>query len=292
VNLLTLLQQSLPLLVAVGALVGLIVGSFLNVVIYRTPLMLMRRWKLDCAELTGSHSEDDAGERFNLLVPRSRCPNCGHAITAIENIPVISYLWLRGRCSACKSPISRRYPSIELLTAVLTAVTIWKMGYGASTIAAVALTWLLIALAIIDIDHHLLPDVMVLPFLWLGLLLNVNGMFTSLSSAVIGAAGGYLTLWIIFQLFKLLTGKEGMGYGDFKLFALFGAWFGWQSLLLILLMSSFVGAVIGVGLIAFRGHQRSQPLPFGPYLALAGWVTMLWGDSMIHAYLQIMRVSS
>ena len=269
------------------AVLGLIIGSFLNVVIHRTPIVLMRNWQRDCQELTGQAERAASHEKFNLVTPRSRCPHCGHAITALENIPVVSYLWLRGKCSACRKPISLRYPFVEILSAALAAVTAWHFGFNAAGIAAVTLTWLLIALAFIDIDHQLLPDVMVLPFLWVGLLLNLFNVFTTLPQAVVGAVAGYLSLWLVFHLFKLITGKEGMGYGDFKLFALFGAWLGWQSLPLIILLSSFIGAIIGIGLIVFRGRDRAQPLPFGPYLAVAGWVAMLWGEEIMRQYLQI-----
>jgi len=270
-----------------AAVLGLIIGSFLNVVIYRTPIVLMRNWQRDCQDLSGQAESTAAHEKFNLVTPRSRCPHCGHAITALENIPVVSYLWLRGKCSACRKPISLRYPFVEILSATLAAVTAWHFGFNAAGIAAVALTWLLIALAFIDIDHQLLPDVMVLPFLWVGLLLNLFNVFTSLPQAVVGAVAGYLSLWLVFHLFKLVTGKEGMGYGDFKLFALFGAWLGWQSLPLIILLSSFIGALIGISLIVFQGRDRAKPLPFGPYLAVAGWVAMLWGDEIMRQYLQM-----
>ena len=270
-----------------AAILGLIIGSFLNVVIYRTPVVLMRSWQHDCQELTGQAASATKHEKFNLVTPRSRCPHCGHAITALENIPVVSYLWLRGKCSACRKPISLRYPFVEILSATLAAVTAWNFGFNAAGIAAVALTWLLIALAFIDIDHQLLPDVMVLPFLWVGLLLNLFNVFTTLPQAVVGAVAGYLSLWLVFHLFKLVTGKEGMGYGDFKLFALFGAWLGWQSLPLIILLSSFIGALIGISLILFQGRDRAKPLPFGPYLAVAGWVAMLWGDEIMRRYLQM-----
>jgi len=270
-----------------AAVLGLIIGSFLNVVIYRTPIVLMRNWQRDCQDLSGQAESTAAHEKFNLVTPRSRCPHCGHAITALENIPVVSYLWLRGKCSACRKPISLRYPFVEILSATLAAVTAWHFGFNAAGIAAVALTWLLIALAFIDIDHQLLPDVMVLPFLWVGLLLNLFNVFTSLPQAVVGAVAGYLSLWLVFHLFILVTGKEGMGYGDFKLFALFGAWLGWQSLPLIILLSSFIGALIGISLIVFQGRDRAKPLPFGPYLAVAGWVAMLWGDEIMRQYLQM-----
>jgi len=285
------LQQNLLLLIMTSGLVGLIVGSFLNVVIHRTPRMLMRQWQQDCHELAGNTPVASTTEPYNLVVPRSQCPHCGHTISAIENIPVFSWLWLRRKCSACQAPISARYPLVEILTATLTAVTVWKLGYSLSGLAGVVLLWMLIAVTFIDIDHHLLPDVIVLPFLWLGLLLNLNNLFTSLPNAVIGAAAGYLSLWLIFHLFRLITGKEGMGYGDFKLFAVFGAWLGWQSLFAILLISSFVGAVVGLLLIMLRKQDRSQPIPFGPYLASAGWITMMWGDELTRTYFQIAEIS-
>lgn len=285
-----LVRSSTMAFAFIATLFGLVIGSFLNVVIHRMPIMLMQRWRQDCRELTG-HTADPAGEQpISLATPRSRCPHCGHQITALENIPVLSYLWLRGRCSACRQPISLRYPSVEILTALLTGITAWHFGFGATGLAAIVLTWVLIALTFIDIDHQLLPDVMVLPFLWVGLLLNLFGTFTSLPNAVIGAVAGYLSLWLVFHVFKLVTGKEGMGYGDFKLFALFGAWLGWQSLPLIILLSSFIGAVVGIVLIVFRGRDRAQPMPFGPYLAAAGWVAMLWGHDLIARYLQLARL--
>lgn len=275
----------------VAAVLGLIFGSFLNVVIHRMPVMLMRRWQHDCRELAGqSASAQNPNDKLNLLTPRSRCPHCGHAITALENIPLLSYLWLRGKCSACGKPIGLRYPFVEILSALLAGITAWHFGFGPAGLAAITLTWLLIALTFIDIDHHLLPDDMVLPFLWLGLLLNLFSVFTSLQSAVIGAVAGYLSLWSVYHLFRMLTGKEGMGYGDFKLLALFGAWLGWQYLLLIILLSSFIGAIVGIALIVLRGRDRSQPLPFGPYLAGAGWVAMLWGNDLIARYLQFARL--
>jgi leader peptidase (prepilin peptidase)/N-methyltransferase len=277
------------LFVSIAALVGLLVGSFLNVVILRTPTILARQWRRDCQELLGQPHDPAATERFNLVVPRSRCPHCGHPISALENIPVLSYLWLRGRCSACGAAIGLRYPAIELLSAVLTGVTAWHFGWGIAGLSAIVLTWALIALTFIDIDQQLLPDVIVLPMLWVGLLLNLSATFTALPTAVTGAVAGYLSLWLVFHAFKLITGKEGMGYGDFKLFALLGAWLGWHSLPLIILLSSLIGASVGIALIVFRGRDRAQPLPFGPYLAAAGWVALLWGDTIIARYLQIAR---
>ena len=285
-----LLQSNHALFTGMAVILGLIVGSFLNVVIHRTPIMLMQRWRRDCQELVGDPVPTTlTPDRYNLIFPGSSCPHCKHKITALENIPVLSYLWLRGKCSSCQNPISPRYPLIELLTAVLTGTVAWHFGFGLSGFAAIVLTWVLISLAFIDIDHQLLPDVMVLPMLWAGLLLNLAGTFTSLPNAVIGGVVGYLSLWSIFHLFKLITGKEGMGYGDFKLYALFGAWLGWQSLPLIILLSSFIGALIGIALIVWRGRDRAQPLPFGPYLAAAGWVAMLWGEQIMARYLQLVR---
>ncbi len=274
----------------VASISGLAVGSFLNVVIHRTPIILMRRWREECQGLTTNGPAETPTERYNLITPASRCPHCERPIRALENIPVISYLWLRGKCAGCHKPISLRYPLVELLSAALAGVVAWQLGYGFHAAAAILLTWVLVALAFIDIDHQLLPDVMVLPFLWIGLLVNLNGTFVDLPTAVIGAAAGYLTLWTVFQLFKLLTGKEGMGYGDFKLLALFGAWLGWKLLPLIILLSSFIGAIAGIALIMFRGRDRAQPIPFGPYLAAAGWVAMLWGEGIVRQYLQLMRV--
>jgi len=284
------LAQISPLVFSLfAAVLGLIIGSFLNVVIHRMPIMLMRNWQQDCQNMVEQTAGPIAHEKFNLATPRSRCPHCGHAITTLENIPVVSFLWLRGKCSECRKPISLRYPFVEIFSATLAAITAWHFGFNAAGIAAVALTWLLIALAFIDIDHQLLPDVMVLPFLWVGLLLNLFNVFAPLPHAVIGAVAGYLSLWLVFHLFKLITGKEGMGYGDFKLFALFGAWLGWQSLPLIILLSSFIGAIIGISLIVFQGRDRAKPLPFGPYLAAAGWVAMLWCDEIMRQYLQMAR---
>ncbi|PKM45825.1 MAG: prepilin peptidase [Gammaproteobacteria bacterium HGW-Gammaproteobacteria-1] len=274
-----------PLLLApLSAVLGLVVGSFLNVVVYRLPLMMERAWRRDCDELAGKALLPE--ERFNLSAPRSRCPHCGHTVTARDNIPVISYLLLRGRCRACGAHISLRYPLVEILTAVLTVVTALHFGFGWQALFAVLLTWSLIALSFIDFDKQLLPDSITLPLLWLGLLLSLFGIYTDSQASIIGAAAGYLSLWSIYHLFRLLTGKEGMGYGDFKLFALFGAWLGWQSLPLIILLSSAVGAVIGISLIMFRGRDRSIPIPFGPYLAIAGWIALLWGEQLTAWYLR------
>ena len=285
----SLLQDNPQVFAILAGILGLLVGSFLNVVIHRTPIILMRRWRRDCQELVEQTTEPET-EKYNLIVPRSRCPHCNHVIRALENIPVLSYLWLRGKCSSCAKAISPRYPFVEILSATLSAICAWHFGFGIAAAAAILLTWILIALAFIDIDHLLLPDIMVLPFLWLGLLLNLFNIFTPLPNAVIGAVAGYLSLWLVFHLFKLITGKEGMGYGDFKLLALFGAWLGWQSLPLIILLSSLIGALVGIGLIVLRGRDRAQPLPFGPYLAAAGWVALLWGDVIVRQYLQMARL--
>lgn len=271
-----------------AAVLGLLVGSFLNVVIHRLPLMMERAWRSQCQELLGTgQSRSAAGqeqESFNLVAPRSRCPQCGHAISALENIPVISYLWLRGRCAGCGTAISPRYPLVELATALLSGITAWHFGFGWAAGAALALTWALIALSIIDFDHQLLPDDITLPLLWIGLLLSLFGLFADSSAAIIGAVAGYLSLWSIYILFKWATGKEGMGYGDFKLLAMLGAWMGWQALPVVIILSSVVGAALGVALILFRGRDKNIPIPFGPYLAAAGWLSLLWGHDITHWY--------
>jgi leader peptidase (prepilin peptidase)/N-methyltransferase len=282
-SLITILTKPL-VLASVATILGLAIGSFLNVVIYRLPLMMERAWRRDCDELSGMVPAQE--ERFDLSVPRSRCPHCGHMVNARDNIPVISYLLLRGRCRACGAHISLRYPLVEILTAALTVMTALHFGFNWQALFAVLLTWSLIALSFIDFDKQLLPDSITLPFLWLGLLLSLFDVYTDSHASIIGAAAGYLSLWSIYHLFRLLTGKEGMGYGDFKLFALFGAWLGWQSLPLIILLSSAVGAIIGVSLILLRGRDRSIPIPFGPYLAIAGWIALLWGEQLTAWYLR------
>jgi leader peptidase (prepilin peptidase)/N-methyltransferase len=274
------------------ALYGLIVGSFLNVVIYRLPLILDRIWR-ERALLT-LETEADAEintEPLNLVTPRSRCPHCGHKIKVWENIPVISYLVLRGKCSGCGRHISMRYPLVELLTAGLSVSVAWHFGVSLATLAGLVLVWGLIPLALIDYDHQILPDAITLPFLWLGLLVNSFGVFTTLHSAVIGAIAGYLSLWIVYQVFKLLTKKEGMGFGDFKLFAMLGAWLGWQLLPLTILLAAFSGAVIGGAYLALSRHGRDHPIPFGPFLCVAGWIALLWGDNLLRAYLQFARLA-
>lgn len=271
---------------------GLLVGSFLNVVIYRLPLMMEREWKQQCQELL---SDDDgrcatetesAPQPFNLAVPRSRCPNCGHRITALENIPLISWLLLGGRCSDCKHPIPKRYPLVELVTGMLSALIAFQFGLSPLMLCVLLLSWTLIALTMIDFDHQLLPDSLTLPLLWLGLIVNAFGLITDLQSAFWGAVAGYLVLWSVYWLFKLVTGKEGMGYGDFKLLAALGAWMGWQALPLIIILSSLVGALLGVGLILLKGRDQQQPMPFGPFLAIAGWVALIWGPAIIELYWQ------
>lgn len=266
---------------------GLIIGSFLNVVIHRLPKMMERDWLRQCQELQnpGSLPADENVARYNLVVPRSACPACGHQITALENIPLISYAFLRGKCAGCKSPISLRYPLIEALTGLLAGAVAWKFGISSTALAALVFTFALIALTFIDFDTQLLPDDITLPLLWLGLLLNIGGGFTDLQSAVVGAMAGYLILWSIYWLFKLVTGKEGMGYGDFKLLAAIGAWFGWQLLPAVILLSSVVGSVIGIGLMVLARHGREVPIPFGPYLALGGIAALFWGPQLSRLYL-------
>lgn len=265
------------------AFLGLCVGSFLNVVIHRLPRMMEREWREQCAALNGESPPDEA--RLSLSFPRSRCPACGHPISASENVPIVSYLLLRGRCSGCSARISPRYPMIEALTCLLSVLTVWHFGFSLSAGAALILIWSLIALTFIDFDTQLLPDAITLPLLWLGLLFNLFGGFASLPSAVIGAMAGYLSLWSVYWLFKLATGKEGMGYGDFKLLAALGAWLGWQMLPCIILLSSLVGAVIGISLIILAKRGREVPMPFGPYLACAGLIALFWGRPLTQAYL-------
>jgi leader peptidase (prepilin peptidase)/N-methyltransferase len=265
-----------------AALVGLCVGSFLNVVIHRMPKMLERGWEAQCAELRNEQPAEEPA--YNLVVPRSQCPACGHRISAAENVPVLSWLLLKGRCSACQAPISARYPLVELLGAVIAVYATYRYGLTPKALAACVLLWTLVALTGIDFDTQLLPDDLTLPLLWTGLLVNLNGTFAPLSSAVIGAAAGYLSLWAVYWIFKLIRGKEGMGFGDFKLLAALGAWLGWQMLPVIVLLSSVVGTVVGVGLIVFKGRDHNIPLAFGPYLAIAGAITLFWGESLVRIY--------
>ena len=278
------LLQTTPLLwITSCTILGLMVGSFLNVVIYRLPKMMQRDWESQCAELRGEAETPQAV--FNLAQPRSACPACGHRISALENIPVLSYLILRGRCAQCATPIGMRYLWIESLSGLLSGFIAWHFGFGVAALYALVFTWALIALTFIDLDTQLLPDSITQPLLWMGLLINISGTFTPLPSALAGAVAGYLTLWSVYWLFKLITGKEGMGYGDFKLLAVIGAWFGWQMLPLVILLSSLVGAVVGIALIVFTKHGRNIPIPFGPYLAGGGLIAMFWGQQITQAYL-------
>lgn len=289
------LQSQAALLAAVCGLVGLLVGSFLNVVVHRLPKMLERGWDGQAADLLDERKLPDAakqlraahGDRYNLVVPASTCPHCGHKIKAYENIPIASYLFLRGRCSSCKAPISMRYPIVEAISGIMAAYIGWRFGFTLVMAGALIFAWSLIALTAIDIDTQLLPDDITLPLLWLGLLVNLNTGFTPLSSAVVGAVAGYLSLWSVYWLFKLITGKEGMGYGDFKLLAALGAWLGWKMLPIVILLSSLVGAIVGITLIVFTRHGRSTPIPFGPYLAAAGLIALFWGETINRTYLQL-----
>ena len=284
-SLLEYLASHPPLFHAGVFLAGLAVGSFLNVVIFRLPRRMHQEWRRDCCALLNvTPSADLAEEAPGLVFPASRCPHCGHAIAPWENIPVMSYLLLRGKCSSCRQPISMRYPLVELLTASLSLLVSLRFGFSAQTIAALLFTWCLIALSGIDLDHKLLPDDITLPLLWLGLLVNIFMLFAGLIPALLGAMAGYLVLWIVYHVFRLLTGKEGMGYGDFKLIAALGAWNGIQMLPLMLVMASLIGALVGGSQILSGRQQRSQPIPFGPYLALAGWVALLWGPRITATY--------
>lgn len=273
-----------------AAVFGLLAGSFLNVVILRLPQMMEQEWGARCRAFLHDRGETvasgEAGPPLNLIYPASSCPHCGHRIRVWENIPILSWLCLRGRCSNCKAPISIQYPLVEAAAALLAALVAWRFGFGWPAAAAMLLSWGLLALSVIDLRNQLLPDSITLPFLWLGLLLNTGSLFTSPASAVAGAAAGYLLLWGIYHLFRLLTGKEGMGYGDFKLLAMIGAWLGWQMLPLTVLVAAGLGAGAGILLIALRGHARHIPLPFGPWLAIAGWLGLMWGEEINRLYLQ------
>ena len=289
------LQNQAVTLAAACGLVGLIVGSFLNVVIHRLPKMLERDWDGQAADLLEEKDLVEVAtklrvgnaQRYNLMTPASTCPHCGHKIRAYENIPVVSYGFLRGRCASCKAPISIRYPTVEAISGILSAYIGWRFGLTLAMAGALIFAWALIALTVIDIDTQLLPDDITLPLLWLGLLVNLNNGFAPLSSAVIGAIAGYLSLWAVYWLFKLATGKEGMGYGDFKLLGAIGAWLGWKMLAIVILLSSLVGAVVGIALIVFTRHGRNTPIPFGPYLAAAGLIALFWGETINRTYLQL-----
>jgi leader peptidase (prepilin peptidase) / N-methyltransferase len=272
-----------PVFIAMAAVLGVAIGSFLNVVIHRVPKMMEREWQAQCAELRGE--QPPAQPRFDLARPRSFCPSCGHQITSLENVPVLSYLWLRGKCSACNAAIGVRYLVVEALTGLATAYCAWRFGFGFAAFGAMLFVWCMVALTFIDIDTQLLPDSITLPFLWAGLVFNLRGTFVDLASAVIGAIAGYLVLWSVYWAFKLATGKEGMGFGDFKLLAAIGAWLGWKMLPLVILASSFVGAVVGVALMILARRGRDVPIPFGPYLAGAGLIALFWGPLIVDRYL-------
>jgi leader peptidase (prepilin peptidase) / N-methyltransferase len=287
-----MLAQSPAALITTALLVGLAIGSFLNVVIYRLPVMLDRQWRADCAELNGAAANAPVSAPFNLVVPRSSCPACQTPIKATHNIPVLSWLALRARCAHCQARISARYPAVELLCGVLTALVAWRFGYSVQAACAIVITWFLIALTFIDLDHQLLPDSLTLPLLWLGLIASLAGWASPGSNlpvgpfdAIAGASLGYISLWSVYHLFRLLTGKEGMGYGDFKLLAALGAWLGSRMLLPILLLAALVGALVGVALIVGRRHERGVPIPFGPFLAAAGWLALMWGPELVGRYL-------
>jgi leader peptidase (prepilin peptidase) / N-methyltransferase len=297
-SLIDLLGSSPAFFIGTCLVFGLIVGSFLNVVIYRVPVMLERQWREQCAEMTATESVSSTSgatrtaEPFNLAVPRSACPSCKAPITAMQNIPVLSYLFLKGRCAGCGIRISPRYPAIEALSGALSAAVAWKFGFGWAAPAALVLTWFLIALTFIDVDHQLLPDNLTLPLLWIGLLLSLWAPLSPGApipmdprSSIVGAIAGYVSLWSVYHLFRLLTGKEGMGYGDFKLFAALGAWLGWKMLLPIILIAAWVGAVVGIAILAVRGQNRSTPIAFGPFLATAGWLMLMFGQELVSGYL-------
>ena len=293
-----LLQDSLLFFIFLSGLVGLLVGSFLNVVIHRLPKMMEREWRMQCAELDGQeistaaqHSDKAAhAPVYNLHTPRSACPHCGHRISALENIPLLSYLVLRGKCRKCASAISMRYPIVEAASGILCAYAAWHFGFGLPAVAAIIFIWALIALTFIDFDTQLLPDDITLPLLWLGIIFNLYATFTNLNDAIIGAIAGYLVLWSVYWMFKLVTGKEGMGYGDFKLLAAIGAWLGWTMLPLVIMLSSVVGAVVGITLIIAVRHGRNIPIPFGPYLAGGGLIAMFWGPQLTQGYLNILAM--
>jgi leader peptidase (prepilin peptidase)/N-methyltransferase len=283
--------------IALIFVLGLIVGSFLNVVIHRLPIMLEREWKAEAqsilsGEASAAPAKSDAAP-YNLVVPRSACPKCGAMITAAQNVPVFSYLFLKGRCAKCGAKISPRYPIVELGTAILSAAVAARFGIHWYTFAALGLTWALIAISVIDIDHQLLPDVITLPLVWAGLLISLLGTVRDIGlppdmrSSILGAVFGYMSLWTVYKLYKALTGKEGMAYGDFKLLAALGAWLGWKAVPLVILFSAFTGAVLGLGLILFRGRDRNIPIPYGPYLAAAGWIALMWGDTIVSSYLRM-----
>ena len=292
-SIIEVMQSQLWFYLTTVGLVSLCAGSFLNVVIYRLPLMMQREWQSECRllledELTNNKSKQaNTSEPFNLVKPNSTCPKCKTAIKPWQNIPVISWLLLKAKCASCSNPISVRYPAVEAITAILSLVVAYSFGATEQALLYIFITWILLALTFIDIDHMLLPDQLTLPLVWLALIAAVAGITIMPSDAIMGAAFGYLSLWSVFWLFKLLTGKEGMGYGDFKLLAVFGALLGWQSLLTIILLSSVVGAIIGIALLSIQGKDKATPIPFGPYLAIAGWITLLWGSQIQNMYFNL-----
>jgi leader peptidase (prepilin peptidase)/N-methyltransferase len=283
-ELIALIQQNSTIFIIIASLFGLVVGSFLNVVIHRLPIMMERNWREQCASLNGTDHPAKM-TKYNLLTPRSACPQCQKIIAAWHNIPVISFLLLGGRCKECKASISWRYPAVEIISACLVGLTAYKFGFSLNALAASAFVLALLSLTFVDLDTQLLPDEITLPLLWLGLLFNLNGGFTDIQSAVIGAVAGYLILWSVYWLFKLITGKEGMGYGDFKMLAAIGAWFGWAMLPAVILLSSVAGSIIGICLIVFAKKGRNTAIPFGPYLALGGIAALFWGTQLSHLYL-------
>ncbi len=292
IEILDLLIDAPLLFVVVVFLFALLIGSFLNVVIHRLPIMMEREWRAQCSELQSTPAGELPEGRFDLLFPGSRCPSCGAPITVLQNVPVLSYLYLRGRCAGCAARIPPRYPVVEALTAVLAAIAAWRFGFGLEAAAAILLTFALIAISVIDIDHQIIPDSISMPLIWIGLFMSLfhpiagaEVLFVDPKTAIVGALAGYLSLWSVYHAFRLLTGKEGMGYGDFKLLAALGAWLGWQMLPLIILLSAMVGALVGIAMIVIRRHDRNVPIPFGPYLAAAGWIAMLYGDGIIDWYL-------
>ncbi|MBB1424344.1 prepilin peptidase [Pseudoalteromonas sp. SG43-7] len=291
-DIITVMHNQLWFYLLTVGLVSLCIGSFLNVVIYRLPIMMQREWQTECRVLLADDLKptkaDNTETEFNLIKPNSTCPKCKTAIKPWQNIPVISWLLLKGRCASCSNPISVRYPIVEMLTAVLSLIVAYTFGVTEQALLYILITWVLVALTFIDIDHMLLPDQLTLPLVWLALIAAVMGITISPTDAIIGVACGYLSLWSVFWLFKLLTGKEGMGYGDFKLLAVFGALLGWQSLLTIVLLSSVVGAIIGIALLSIQGKDKATPIPFGPYLAIAGWVTLLWGTQIQVFYFNLL----
>ena len=278
--------QNYPnMFVLTAGLVGLVAGSFLNVVIYRLPVMMENEWRRECESFLESEETAEATASFNLMVPRSRCPNCNHSIAAYENIPVLSYVILGGKCSACKNQISARYPVVEFFCGLISVAVALHFGFSAAGVSALILSWALVVLALIDFDTQLLPDSITLPLLWAGIVANYNGTFVTLEESILGAIFGYLSLWMVFWGFKLATGKDGMGYGDFKLLAVLGAWLGWHILPLVIVLSSVVGAAIGISMMVFASHDKTKPIPFGPYLAISGWIAMLWGDEIMQRYM-------